>query len=279
MYMASSRLRFGARVLVVWIALSASAVQAQDPQPGEAKGKAVGTAIKTAIGVAFPAVSEIISAIWPNRDKSKKGTDADVTKAIADFQSKTKTAVARQLNGVNGLVAELRLVDSFASNASKANTFIFRLDALLSASPTTDDQWADISRVWGNAAVFLDRILAIKADDVRKTIADDTDQADILGFLDNLAVAKVDIASFLAVKKATAMRDPVGRVGLALDGFRLKGSVRLNRLATDIASIPDAIPAPPVTTGQPPPPPPPPPAVDQEMLDLVNSRLRGSRKQ
>lgn len=257
--------------------LSGPAILGQEPKPGEAAGQKVGNAIKAAIGIAFPPVQEIIKAIWPDGTKNKKGTDSSVADALAKQQAELKRKVEVQLRAVNAELDEVRLVDAFATNASKANTFIVRVDTLLSAAPTSDDQWADVGRAFDNGGVFLKRMLDIKSDEIRRKVKDHTDQAEMLGFYDNLEVSLNDATSFLKAKKSAPMRDPIQRISLALDGFRLKGTVRLGRLAEDLGSVAKVF-------GADPPPPGPPPGVlafvaGDDIRAVIKDRLESSRKQ
>src|SRR5262249_39084958 len=154
---------------------------------------------------------------------------------------------------------------------SKANQFVISASVKLAESPSTDQQWAAIKQFWSNANIFLDRIAAIKPDDIRATIQDDTDREQLLGFLDNLAVSRSDATTALNAKDAN-MKEPVQRIVEALDGLRLKGSVRFTRLTDELASVPNVFapilaPPPPISA-----PPPNPEASGDDIQKMVKER-------
>jgi len=102
------------------------------PAPGAGTGTAIGNGIKAAITTAFPAISQVINAIWPgDKNNSSKKKD-DATAATAGLKSKS---VEGQTT-LNQITGDLDAMAAFLSACTVAENRVIDMRTMLRLKTT-----------------------------------------------------------------------------------------------------------------------------------------------
>ena len=204
-------------------------------------GVKIGSIVSAAISTAFPAVSTILSTIWPKGKEGDKQTKTNASAKVQDDQSTQQRKAA--LAQIAEIGDELQTVRIFQQASTDASEQVIAMQALLQDKNSIDDNLkSQLDQMWILASGSLSQLKDPKVQAQIDAIKDDTFVQESLTQVKNVNLGRIEVINKqIAGKQLPALRKSVDDLQSKLSGVNHIVGIVLGDMSVSLKGLPTAL--------------------------------------